>query len=451
MAVRLGFDRGTITVDGRDASAVPDTTVDDRTGTIRAPAHRYRSIRSSLEATSPDVAVEDGVLDFSQFFDPVPALEPDEDVTLRPYQRTALDRWLADRRGVVVLPTGAGKTIVGMAAIDAVGDPVLVVVPTLDLVDQWIEELRAFDVEIGELTGRRKELCPITVTTYDSALSQSERIGNRFGTVVFDEVHHLAAEGYRHIARALPAPARLGLTATFERADGAHEILDELIGGPVFEIETEELTGEYLSEYTLERISVDLLPEEREEYERKAGIFRDYLRSSNITMRGPSDYRKVVMRSGNDPDAWRAVRARNEARRIAYGSAAKLDALAGVLDRHRDDRVIVFTESNDLVYRVSDRFLVAPITHRTGAEERRRTLRRFREGRYSAIVSSHVLDEGVDVPDANVGVILSGSGSTREYRQRLGRILRPSGDVARLYEIVARDTGEIRTSNRRKG
>jgi superfamily II DNA or RNA helicase len=102
------------------------------------------------------------------------------------------------------------------------------------------------------------------------------------------------------------------------------------------------------------------------------------------------------------------------------------------------------------VYDVADRFFIPPITHSTPTDERERILGRFREDTYSAIVSSQVLDEGVNVPDANTGIILSGTGSSREYRQRLGRILRPSGDTARLYEIVSSGTGEIRASSRRK-
>jgi superfamily II DNA or RNA helicase len=325
-----------------------------------------------------------------------------------------------------------------------------VVVPTLDLVDLWTEEVQAFDITIGEYTGREKRLEPITVSTYDSAYAHAESLGNRFKLIVFDEVHHLAAEGYRQIAEFFASPYRLGLTATYEREDEQHEALTELLGGKVYEIETEELTGEYLAEYTVERITVDLTPDERQRYDEHVETFRNYLRSTNITMRGPDDFQKVVLRSGSDPQAWKAVRARNEARQIAYSSDAKLDECATLLDRHRDDRIIIFTRHNDLVHAVADRFLIPPITHKTPKDERRRTLRRFKNDDYGAIVSSQVLDEGVDVPDAIVGIILSGTGSSREYRQRLGRILRPSGETARLYELVSSGTGEIRTSTRRK-
>jgi len=440
VSMRLRFQKGTITASG-DYN-LPHTKWDDRTGENRALALHYRDIQDYLDKSG--IPYDDEVLDLVK----CPELRCGLD--LRPYQKEALDRWKADHRGVLVLPTGSGKTYIGMAAIQEVNAPAFVVVPTLDLVDQWREELQKFDIKIGEYTGREKELKPITVSTYDSAYNQAENIGNRFKLLIFDEVHHLASEGYRHIAELFAAPYRMGLTATYEREDEKHEDLPKLLGGKVYEIETDELTGEYLSEYTVERISVDLTPEEKQKYDEKAEVFRNYLVSSNIQMRSPQDFKKVVMRSGNDPEAWEAVRARNAARKIAYSSEAKLDELANLLETHRGDRIIIFTRYNDLVHDIADRYLVPPITHKTGKEERRQILDRFREDTYSAIVSSQVLDEGVDVPDANVGIILSGTGSSREYRQRLGRILRPSGDTAKLYEIVSKGTGEVQTSYRRR-
>ena len=443
MNTTLRFEGGTVAVDFDEPTDVPHIKRDERTGNDRALGFRYRAIRDHL--------IDAGIVPDDRVLDLIPCPELTADFELRPYQRAALDRWERDKRGALVLPTGSGKTYLGMGAIAAVDAPTFVVVPTLDLVDQWIAELQAFDIEIGEYSGREKQLEPITVSTYDSAYNHAETLGNRFKLVIFDEVHHLPAEGYRHIAEFFAAPFRMGLTATYEREDEKHEALTELLGGKVYEIETEELTGEYLAEYTVERITVDLTPAETERYEHNVEVFRNYLRSTNIRMRGPQDFQKVVMRSGNDPDAWRAVRARNEARQIAYNSISKLEELGTLLDRHREDRIIVFTRYNDLVYAVADRYLIPPMTHKTEKRERRRILRRFRENTYSAIVSSQVLDEGVDVPDANVGIILSGTGSSREYRQRLGRILRPSGDIARLYEIVSSGTAEIQTSARRRG
>lgn len=438
--VRLEFVKGTIAVSG--GYALPHTKWDDRTDEERALALHYRDLLDYLDGS--DIPYEDDVLDL------IPCPDLRCDVDLRPYQAEALERWSADRRGILVLPTGSGKTYIGMMAIQHVNAPVFVVVPTLDLVDQWREELQRFEIPIGEYTGREKQLEPITVSTYDSAYNHAENVGNRFKLLAFDEVHHLAAEGYRQIAELFAAPYRMGLTATYEREDDRHEELPRLLGGKIYEIDTDELTGEYLSEYTVERISVDLTPDERANYDQKVETFRDYLVSSNIQMRGPRDYQKVVMRSGNDPKAWKAVRARNEARRIAYSSHAKLDELGNLLQTHRNDRLIIFTRYNDLVHDIANRYFIPPITHKTGTDERRQILTRFKADIYSAIVSSQVLDEGVDVPDANVGIILSGTGSSREYRQRLGRILRPSEKPAKLYELVSRGTGEVQTSSRRK-
>lgn len=442
MKVRLEFEKGTIVTHG-DYN-LPHTSWDDRTGENRVSALKYKEIIEHLE--NSDIYYEDNVLDL------IPCPHLSADIELRDYQQESLDRWAMDKTGVLVLPTGSGKTIIGMKAIELVDSPTFVIVPTLDLVDQWKEELQSFDVDfaIGEYTGRKKELAPITVSTYDSAYNHAENIGNRFKLLIFDEVHHLPSEGYQHIAEFFAAPYRIGLTATYEREDERHERLSELVGGKVYEIETDELTGEHLAEYTVERITVDLTDEEKEKYEERLDIFKNYLISSNLKMRGPQDYKKVVMRSGNDPKAWKAVRARNEARKIAYSSEAKLDELANLLEEHREDRMIIFTRYNDLVYEIADRFFVPCITHKTGKDERIDVLRKFKQDEYSAIVSSQVLDEGVDVPDANIGVIMSGTGSTREYRQRLGRILRPSGKKAKLYEIVSSGTREMSTSSRRK-
>ncbi|KTG08483.1 helicase [Haloprofundus marisrubri] len=441
--MRLRYDHGTVRIEGSqetlDEVAFPFVLDGESVGALQ-----YGALRDSLRAAG--VEFDDEVLD------PVSGPRLSCSLSLRPYQSEALRRWRSDERGVVVLPTGAGKTYVGMAAIDTVGGPTLVVVPTLDLVDQWRDELARFEVPVGEFSGRTKDLSSITVATYDSAYTHATTLGNRFEFVLFDEVHHLAAESYRRIAERMAAPARMGLTATYERDDGAHERLVHLLGGKVYEIGTDDLTGEYLSTYTVERITVELTSEEREAYDEHAAVFRNYVAFSNVSLDGPDGYRNLVVRSGNDPRAWRAIRAKETSRKIAFNAESKLDELASLLRecRENDDRIIVFTRYNDLVHVVADRFLIPSITYKTPTDERRSTLSGFKAGRYDAIVSSQVLDEGVDVPDANVGIILSGTGSEREYRQRLGRILRPSEKPARLYELVSADTGETRTADRRR-
>src|SRR5688572_7503567 len=150
----------------------------------------------------------------------------------RPFQEEALAAWRRARhRGVVVLPTGAGKSHVAVMAIRDRKRSALVVAPTLDLVRQWASLLRAtFGCEVGLLGGGEHNVLPLTVTTYDSAYLHMDRLGARFGLVIFDEAHHLPSESYAWAARACLAPFRLGLTATPAGADGRETMLDELIG-----------------------------------------------------------------------------------------------------------------------------------------------------------------------------------------------------------------------------
>jgi superfamily II DNA or RNA helicase len=157
------------------------------------------------------------------------------------------------------------------------------------------------------------------------------------------------------------------------------------------------------------------------------------------------------MATGRDPRAREALLARNRAFKVALNSEAKLSLLAQKLDAYRRERVLIFTLHNDLVYAISRRFLIPAVTYQTPREERREILHKFAAGEYRAIVTSQVLDEGVDVPEASVGLVLSGTGSTREYIQRLGRLLRKvEGKTARLVEIISKETVEVGISRRRR-
>ncbi|PSP55734.1 DNA repair helicase [Halobacteriales archaeon QS_1_67_19] len=452
--VTLAYEDGTLRIETDPDSAgadlgLPHVEPDDRSKTLRAPAFRYAALCEHLQDRG--LGYEDRVLDAPDLPDLASEYE------LRSYQRDALDAWTdaepRERWGVLELPTGSGKTVIGLKAIEALGTAALVVVPTIDLLEQWRRELAAeFDAPVGQLGGGEQTVEPLTVATYDSAYLRADDIGDRFGLAIFDEVHHLGGEGYRDIARLLAAPARMGLTATFERPDGAHEVVADLVGGRVYAIAPDELAGDHLAPYDVKRLEVELTPDERRRYEEANEVFTDYLAKSDIRMQSGSDYQELVKRSGSDPEAREALLAKQRAREVMMNSDAKVEALEGILDRHREDRVIVFTAHNELVYRLSERFLLPAVTHQTPTAERREILARFREGDYSRIVTSNVLDEGVDVPDANVAVVLSGSGSEREFTQRLGRILRPTDEArtALLYEVVSAGTAEERVAERRR-
>jgi superfamily II DNA or RNA helicase len=143
--------------------------------------------------------------------------------------------------------------------------------------------------------------------------------------------------------------------------------------------------------------------------------------------------------------------AHREARALAFGTAGKLRVLADLLAQHHPVRTLIFTDDNAMVYRISREYLIPAITHRTPVKERHDILQRFRTGEYPVVVASRVLNEGVDVPDASIAIVLSGTGSRREYVQRLGRILRRrEGKLAVLYEVVAEATSEELVSRRRR-
>ena len=371
----------------------------------------------------------------------------------RPFQLEALRAWKQARgRGVVVLPTGAGKSHLAVMAIDDRRRSALVVAPTLDLVRQWYDLLRtSFGVEVGLVGGGEHELRPLTVTTYDSAYLHMEHFGARFGLVVFDECHHLPGETYAVSARLCLAPYRLGLTATPEREDGREVQLEELIGPLVYRQDILDLSGRYLSEYETVRLSVQLGPSERAEYQAQRAIYLDFVRRHGIRMAGPKGWNEFIMRASRGEQGRRALQAYRRQRELAFAAPGKLDCVEHLLHQHRADRTLIFTLDNATAYRVSRRFLIPSITHQTKVKERSDILERFADGRYSAVVTSKVLNEGVDVPDANVAIVISGSGSVREHVQRLGRILRRrDGKHAVLYELVSARTSETQTSARRR-
>lgn len=419
---------------------------DDRTGCLRAPASAYHGVVMALvRAKVPyeDAARAYGVLAAGLTVRKEP----------RPFQVEALAAWQANRcQGVVALPTGAGKSYVAQLAIDAVRRDTLVVVPTLDLVRQWYDLLRhAFAAPVGVVGGGEHNPQALTVTTYDSAYIHMEHLGARYGLVVFDECHHLPSDAYAYAARACLAPYRLGLSATPERADGKHADLDTLVGPIVYRRDVTELAGDYLAEYETERVAVDLTPEERVAYDEARAIYRGFVVRQGIRMSQPNGWSEFVQRAARSAEGRRAFEAYLFQKRLAFAAPSKLDYVSYLLHQHRQDRVILFTQDNATAYECARRFLVPVITHQTKLAERSAVLDGFADGTYGVIATSKVLNEGVDVPDANVAVVISGSGSVREHVQRLGRILRKRGDKqALLYELVASDTGETYTSDRRR-
>jgi superfamily II DNA or RNA helicase len=352
---------------------------------------------------------------------------------------------------VIVLPTGAGKTVVALAAIAAMQVATLILVPTRVLLDQWARALgAAWPHPIGRLGDGDHFVAPITVSTYASAVTWAPRVGDQFGLVVVDEAHHVGAWCPSEILEMLTAPARLGLTAT-PPAGPSEWALARHIGPTIYALGIEALRGTALADFDHQLIKVPLLPHERAMYRQLRGEFSGFYA---LQRREKPDlqWRELVRRAqesiaGRDAlAAWRASRAL-----LAY-SEAKRTALRGLLEKHAGDRILIFTADTATAYAIARELLVTPITCDIGRVERAEMLGRFRDGDSSVLVSSQVLDEGFDVPDAEVAIVVGGTSSQRRHAQRIGRVLRPRpGKHAHVYELAVAESAELRQVRGRRG
>ena len=368
---------------------------------------------------------------------------------LRWYQEAALAHWqAAGARGVIALPTGAGKTLVALAAIARLGVAALCLVPTRLLLDQWARALSACSSQpIGRLGDGDHVVAPITVATYASAVSWAPRIGDRFGLVIVDEAHHVGAWCPTEIFEMLVAPARLGLTATPPDDPGA---LARHLGPVVYSLSVEDLVGDALAAYEIVTMPIELDRDERTRYRELRGRFaagysafqrsmpdaawHEFVRTSSQTIQG----RGALA-------AWRAYRAL-----LAYPQGKRL-AVRELLARHPDRRTLVFTADNATAYAIARELLVMPITFEIKRAERAQAIAGFHSGARPVLVSSQVLDEGFDVPEADLAIVVGGTSSARRHVQRIGRVLRPrDGKHARIYELVVSETTEVSYVERRR-
>ncbi len=461
---------GTLVLDNVSRSTTPPDPFQWINAKWRCPAVHYRTVRDWL--------YEQGIRNNIPRWQNL-SLILNDDREPHPYQTEALQAWLAAGRwGSVVLPTGAGKTFLALRAITECRVSTLVVVPTLDLLHQWYARLEnAFGITIGVWYGQEKRLEPITVTTYPSAWAQAETLGNQFKLLIFDEIHHLPAPSWHEIALMCASPYRLGLTATYPESmkdegrtpqgqvmkdenvkeDSAFSLqpsalLEELVGPVVYRKHIDDLAGAQLAEYRTERIRIDLTSEERTAYDSAYAVYTGYVREARLRERhGPGWWDEFTRRSAYEAQARRAKVAELKLKEIVHQAQGKLEILDRLLREHRDQQMLIFTAHNRFAYQIARRYLTPVITHQTQAAERKAILDHFRSGAYRAIVTSKVLNEGVDVPEAKIAIVLGGSASAREYVQRLGRVLRKRGNAqAVLYEVIARKTVDERIAQRRR-
>jgi DNA excision repair protein ERCC-3 len=335
---------------------------------------------------------------------------------LRDYQGIAVDKFWAGGSGVVVLPCGAGKTLVGAATMAVAKTNTLILVTNTVSARQWRSELlkrtTLTEDEIGEYSGSLKEIKPVTIATYQILTTKRKNEyshlallnANDWGLIVYDEVHLLPAPIFKMTAD-LQARRRLGLTATLVREDGKEGDVFSLIGPKRFDAPWKEIEAQgYIAPAACFEIRVDLPEQEHLEY---------------------------------------AIANQDERYRLAATTPSKIAVIDKLIKRHSGEQILVIGQYLDQLHTVADSLKVDLITGETAIEERERLFQEFRDGKIQVLVVSKVANFSVDLPEASVAIQISGSfGSRQEEAQRLGRLLRPKADgrTASFYTLIARDT-----------
>ncbi len=448
--MRIRFDRGILLfeeLNGQpEVRGLPGVLWDPRVSAFRAPAYRYAEVVSELRKMG--VRFSDGLSGHR------PISGRFRDIELRPYQVAALDAWeLAGRNGIVVLPTGSGKTRTAIAAMARAKTHTICLVPTRVLLDQWCRELaRLYDGPIGRLGDGDRTVEAITVSTYESAYRRMHELGDRFGLMVVDEAHHFGGKVRDEALEMSVADTRMGLTATPPTEGDGAAYLTDLVGPVVYELVIQDLAGRFLADFDLMTITVDLTAAERQRYDEEVARFRPVFRQFRRTYPAAS-WTDFISSAYRTPEGRRAVESWRRARQMLAYTRGKADALRKLLARHRAARVLVFTADNETAYAIARKHLIMPITCDIGRPEREEVLERFRKGELRALVSARVLNEGLDVPAADVAIVVGGSQGQREHVQRVGRILRPAaGKRALVYELVVRRSSEeFQSYKRRQG
>ncbi len=371
---------------------------------------------------------------------------------LRDYQKEALEKWIENnRKGIIALPTGSGKTVIAIAALAELSERTLIVTYTKEQMFQWKDMIAKFTTispnMIGLYYGEEKRIAPITISTYQTAYRKVKILSKYFSFLIIDECHHLPAEKFKHIALNMFSIKRMGLSATVIREDGKHEELFPLMGGIAYFKTPSELSAQgYLAPYVIYQVEVNLTPKEMKKYFETVKLYRE--------LSGGKKFEELLeLAKKGDERAQMALRVHSKLRQIVHKAEAKKKAVKEIVERElrRGSKIIVFTQYVDQAKELGEILNAPVLVGEIKTKIRRRILEEFRSGKEKVLVVTTVGDEGLDIPDANVGIIVTGTGSRRQFIQRLGRLLRPSkGKEARLYEIIVRGTSEVYQARKRK-
>ncbi|MAE95496.1 MAG: hypothetical protein CL910_12625 [Deltaproteobacteria bacterium] len=319
------------------------------------------------------------------------------------------------------------------------------------LVEQWRHALAEFyPSPLGQYGDGRRDIEAVTVATFASAFHHMEILGNRFDLLVVDEAHHFGGGAPDEALELCAASWRLGLTGTPPDDAQRRDRLGELIGPVVCRQRVGDLVGDYLAPLRIVSLALDLNAAERCAYEAEVEVYspvvRHFFRYAPRT--SWRDFQRAAVRSD---EGRRALAAWRRSRNLLALTEGKREALARLLASHRNQRLLIFTGSNLAAYAIAREQGVTPVTSDIGRAERREALERFRSGELRSLVSAQVLNEGIDVPDAEVAILVGGRLGPREYLQRVGRLLRPGPNKeALVYELVTRDTHEVRSAARKR-